>query len=233
MKWVTRTHVGLVRQLNEDTVFAGDGVFGIADGMGGHNAGEVASRMAADRLLERLHGREPSLDQLKAALIDVNRAVFTEQISRKEYSGMGTTLTALWEGSGAVFVGHIGDSRAYLLRAGALRQVTEDHSLVQEMVTQGIITKEEAAVHPYRNMITRAVGTDPYVESDCFAEEKLPGDVWLVCSDGLSNYVPEGEMETFLLTLPAEKAADRLLETALKNGGKDNVSFLIAEVSEP
>ncbi len=231
MNWVTRTHVGLVRLLNEDTVFADGSLYGVADGMGGHNAGEVASRLAADRMMERLHGKTPSQDLMKAALIDVNRAVFTEQTSHKEYSGMGTTLTVLWEGDQEVFIGHIGDSRAYLLRDGSLKQITRDHSLVQEMLSQGLITREEALVHPYRNVITRAVGTDPYVESDCFTLEKTNGDIWLLCSDGLSNFVSDEEMERTLITQDLETAADSLLQTALQNGGRDNISLLIAEVS--
>ncbi len=231
MNWVTRTHVGLVRLLNEDTVFADGSLYGVADGMGGHNAGEVASRLAADKMMERLHGKTPSQDLMKAALIDVNRAVFTEQNSHKEYSGMGTTLTVLWEGDNEVFIGHIGDSRAYLLRDGSLKQITRDHSLVQEMLSQGLITREEALVHPYRNVITRAVGTDPYVESDCLTLEKNNGDIWLLCSDGLSNFVSDVEMERTLITQDLETAADSLLLTALQNGGRDNISLLIAEVS--
>ncbi len=231
MNWVTRTHVGLVRLLNEDTVFADGSLYGVADGMGGHNAGEVASRLAADRMMERLHGKTPSQDLMKAALIDVNRAVFTEQTSHKEYSGMGTTLTVLWEGDNEVFIGHIGDSRAYLLRDGSLKQITRDHSLVQEMLSQGLITREEALIHPYRNVITRAVGTDPYVESDCFTLEKNNGDIWLLCSDGLSNFVSDEEMERTLIMQDLETAADSLLQTALQNGGRDNISLLIAEVS--
>ena len=231
MNWVTRTHVGLVRMLNEDTVFADSGLYGVADGMGGHNAGEIASRIAADRMMERLHGKTPSQDLMKAALIDVNRAVFTEQVSHKEYSGMGTTLTVLWEGSDAVYIGHIGDSRAYLLRDGILKQITQDHSLVQEMVSQGLITREEALVHPYRNVITRAVGTDPYVESDCLTIDKRPGDIWLLCSDGLSNFVSDDLMEKILNDQTRDAAADLLLQTALQNGGRDNISLLIAEVS--
>lgn len=231
MIWVTRTHVGLVRRLNEDTVFADNGLYGVADGMGGHNAGEIASRIAADRMMERLHGKKPSKETLKAAMIDVNRAVFTEQVSHQEYSGMGTTLTALWEGENEVFIGHIGDSRAYLLRDGVLTQITQDHSLVQEMVSQGLITRQEALVHPYRNVITRAVGTDPYVESDCMSVEKNKGDIWLLCSDGLSNFVPEQEIGQTLAEQNLDMAADSLLRTALRNGGKDNISLLIAEVS--
>ena len=231
MNWVTRTHVGLVRLLNEDTVFADGSLYGVADGMGGHNAGEVASRLAADRMMERLHGKTPSQDLMKAALIDVNRAVFTEQTSHKEYSGMGTTLTVLWEGDQEIFIGHIGDSRAYLLRDGSLKQITRDHSLVQEMLSQGLITREEALVHPYRNVITRAVGTDPYVESDCLTLEKNNGDIWLLCSDGLSNFVSDEEMERTLISQNLETAADSLLQTALQNGGRDNISLLIAEVS--
>ena len=207
MIWVTRTHVGLVRLLNEDTVFADTPLYGVADGMGGHNAGEVASRLAADRMMERLHGKEPSQELMKAALIDVNRAVFSEQISHQEYSGMGTTLT------------------------GSLSQITRDHSLVQEMVSQGLITREEALVHPYRNVITRAVGTDPYVESDCLTLEKSKGDIWLLCSDGLSNFVSDEVIERTLKEQALDPAADTLLQTALQNGGRDNISLLIAEVS--
>ena len=231
MIWVTRTHVGLVRLLNEDTVFADTPPYGVADGMGGHNAGEVASRLAADRMMERLHGKEPSQELMKAALIDVNRAVFSEQVSHQEYSGMGTTLTVLWEGETNVYLGHIGDSRAYLLRDGSLSQVTRDHSLVQEMVSQGLITREEALVHPYRNVITRAVGTDPYVESDCLTLEKSKGDIWLLCSDGLSNFVSDEVIERTLKEQALDPAADTLLQTALQNGGRDNISLLIAEVS--
>ena len=231
MNWVTRTHVGLVRLLNEDTVFADGSLYGVADGMGGHNAGEVASRLAADRMMERLHGKEPSQELMKAALIDVNRAVFSEQVSHQEYSGMGTTLTVLWEGETNVYLGHIGDSRAYLLRDGSLSQVTRDHSLVQEMVSQGLITREEALVHPYRNVITRAVGTDPYVESDCLTLEKSKGDIWLLCSDGLSNFVSDEVIERTLKEQALDPAADTLLQTALQNGGRDNISLLIAEVS--
>lgn len=231
MIWVTRTHVGLVRLLNEDTVFADPPVYGVADGMGGHNAGEVASRLAADRMMERLHGKAPSQELMKAALIDVNRAVFSEQVSHKEYSGMGTTLTVLWEGETEVYLGHIGDSRAYLLRDGSLSQITRDHSLVQEMVSQGLITREEALVHPYRNVITRAVGTDPYVESDCLSLDKNKGDIWLLCSDGLSNFVADDVIERTLKEQALDPAADTLLQTALQNGGRDNISLLIAEVS--
>ena len=230
MKWVTRTHVGNVRKSNQDTVVLGQHVYGVADGMGGHLAGDIASRMAADLLTEMLQDREPSPDALKQCVQDMNLRVYERQLDDPALSGMGTTLTVIWDSPDCLYLAHVGDSRAYLLRNGDFRQVTDDHSLVGEMIRSGLLTPEEAAVHPYRHMITRAVGTDPDVEPDILTLDKAASDRWLICSDGLSGCVSDGTLRD-LLTLPdMAEAADRMLEQALGNGGQDNITLVILEV---
>ena len=230
MKWVSRTHVGNVRPTNQDTVIIGPSLYGVADGMGGHLAGDIASRMTGDLLTAALNGLEPMADTLAQAIGDINAQVYAQQKSDETLRGMGTTLTALWESESDVFLAHIGDSRAYLLRGGEFRQVTQDHSVVAEMMREGLLTEKEAASHPYRHMITRAVGTDPQVDADIQTLDKLPGDRWLICSDGLSGCVSREEMADALAHLSLQEAADRLLRLALTHGGQDNISLVITEV---
>ena len=136
----------------------------------------------------------------------------------------------LWEAEDAVFVAHIGDSRAYLLRNGELRQVTDDHSVVAEMMREGLLTEEEASRHPYRHMITRAVGTDQLVTADILTFDKQPGDRWLICSDGLSGCVPTADLIENLTSFDLPEAADRLLQLALTRGGQDNITLVLTEV---
>ena len=145
---------------------------------------------------------------------------------------MGTTLTVLWAGEREMYLAHVGDSRAYLMREGSFVQVTRDHSLVQELVEQGVLTQEQAAHHPMRNVITRAVGTDETIEVDLLTRERRKGDLWLLCSDGLSGMVPDEEMAGILRESAPEAAADRLLRAALDHGGRDNVSFVIVKDEE-
>ena len=230
MKWVSRTHVGNVRPTNQDTVIIGPSLYGVADGMGGHLAGDIASRMTGDLLTAAPNGLEPRTDTLAQAIGDINAQVYARQASDETLRGMGTTLTALWESESGVFLAHIGDSRAYLLRGGEFRQVTQDHSVVAEMMREGLLTEKEAASHPYRHMITRAVGTDPQVDADIQTLDKLPGDRWLICSDGLSGCVSREEMADALARLSLQEAADRLLRLALTHGGQDNISLVITEV---
>ncbi|MBQ8082118.1 MAG: Stp1/IreP family PP2C-type Ser/Thr phosphatase [Clostridia bacterium] len=231
MKWVSRTHIGNVRSSNQDTLIIGSSVYGVADGMGGHRGGDVASHMAATELLSLLGDKEPSEEGLREAVKLVNTAIYNRQLNEPELSGMGTTLTVLWESENALLLAHVGDSRAYLLHEGALRQISEDHSLVGEMLRNGVLSKEAAAHHPYKNMITRAVGTDPLVEVDCLTLPKEQGDVWLLCSDGLSNYIPDSELQETLTLHTLEEAADLLLRAALDRGGQDNITLVIAEVA--
>ncbi len=234
MRTVSRTDIGHVRATNQDALIEQHGrfgLYGVADGMGGHKAGDIASKMAVLLLGRMLENVEPEETALRGCVDQVNRAVYLEQEKDETLRGMGTTLTVLWEGDHDILVGHVGDSRAYLWRDGVIRQVTMDHSMVAEMVRDGALTPEEALRHPYRHVITRALGTAETVETDVIRVEKKLGDRWLVCSDGLSEYVTEQEMSQRLATLSLEDAADALLLRALSLGGRDNVTLLLAEVS--
>jgi len=227
------THTGLVRKQNEDTVRVSqlvDGLYILADGMGGHLAGEVASSMAADVLERTLKDRQPTTESLREAILQANAQVFKKQLNEPEMRGMGTTLTVLWEGADYVYIGHVGDSRAYLLRGRTFRQMTEDHSMVGELLRSGAITEEAARTHPYRNVITQAVGTDEKLQPDVFRIIKNKGDLWLLCSDGLTDMVEDaGIVETLIAAQPKE-AVLRLLQLALDGGGKDNISAMLLEV---
>ena len=202
----------------------------IADGMGGHLAGDIASRMTADLLAEALKGLEPRTDTLQESIGRINEQVFERQKNDVSLRGMGTTLTVLWEADEVIYCAHVGDSRAYLLRGGELRQVTLDHSMVAELMREGLITAEEAAVHPYRHIITRAVGTDPTVEADIITETKTPGDRWLICSDGLTGAVSDIVLKEHMEKYELQEAADRLLALALEQGGQDNITLVLTEV---
>ena len=227
-----RTHAGLVRPNNQDTLLLSGRLYGVADGMGGHNGGEVASQGAVTVLRDILSGHEPCEKWLETGIQAANRRLYEQQNQDAALSGMGTTVTVLWDGDSDVFIGHVGDSRAYLFRDGALSQVTQDHSVVAEMMRQGILTKEKAKKHPYRNVITRAVGTASGIEIDIHCRDKKPEDIWLICSDGLYGMVEEPDMEAVLRTMPLEEAAEQLLKMALDNGGRDNVSLVLLKVAE-
>ncbi len=233
MKAVSRTHIGNVRPSNQDALLMQPGeygLFGVADGMGGHKAGDVASQMAVQLVKEVLENRRPSESLLRAAIEKANESIFEAQLEDEALHGMGTTVTVIWEDEDRVLLGHVGDSRAYLLRDGEITQVSQDHSMVAELVRGGHITPEEARRHPYRNIITRAVGTGADVTVDVTELEKQAGDVYLICSDGLSEYVEEETMREILLEMPLNEAADTLLQLALEGGGRDNISLVLAEV---
>ena len=222
-----RTDVGRVRRTNQDALIIGNGLAGVADGMGGHNGGEIASADTRDGLLREIKGKKPDPELLQEAVRKINLEIWEHQERDAALTGMGTTLTLLWPSENEVLVAQVGDSRAYLLRGGELRQVTDDHSLVGDMVRKGVLTEEQAACHPMRNYITRAVGTDDTVEVDIFREERKAGDRWLVCSDGLYGQMTRDVLKELLSLENQEEAADRLLQTALDNGGKDNISLVL------
>lgn len=229
-----RTHIGNVRASNQDALLVLEGPCGlycVADGMGGHQAGDVASRMAVEELTAALGGKKPSEKLLRLGIQEANRRIFDAQMQDEALSGMGTTLTMIWEDKRRVLLGHVGDSRAYRLRDGVLQQVSRDHSLVAQMVRDGLLTPEEAARHPYRNIITRALGTDESVEADILELDKRPGDLYLICSDGLTEYVPDEGLKQILTGARMEDAADTLLRLALEGGGRDNISLVLAEVA--
>ena len=237
MKVYSMTDIGRVRQLNEDSFYQpehGERFCAVADGMGGHNAGEVASALAVKTYADYMRGVERiTAEALRASVVRANDAVYRASQESPEVSGMGTTFSALaMEGKNA-FIAHVGDSRIYLVRRGALMQVTMDHTLVEEMVLKGLITVREARVHPKRNIITRALGTEPRVQIDMTQLALRPGDVFFLCSDGLTNHVPEREILTTAMSdLGWQEKLRRLVGIALENGGQDNITAMFAVYEE-
>ena len=229
-----RTDVGKVRANNQDAPIVSEKLrlYGVADGMGGHKGGEVASTSARDDLLRELEGKTPSVAALSGAIEEVNRQIYHQQEHDDAPTGMGTTLSVLWMSDNFVYIGHVGDSRVYLLRDGEFKQMTLDHSLVEQLVREGVLTEEEAQNHPMRNIITRAIGTDESVEVDVVVEERRKGDLWLACSDGLHGLVDDRQMRDALRQYAPEKAADVLLKAALDAGGRDNVTLVIVHDGE-
>ncbi|NLG57040.1 MAG: Stp1/IreP family PP2C-type Ser/Thr phosphatase [Clostridiales bacterium] len=229
---ISRTDPGKVRPSNQDALLQTAGpyaLFAVADGMGGHRGGNIASAMAVDCLSEIDNQSPPEEEALKAAFDRANRLIWERQRQDENLSGMGTTLTALWEGADYVLLGHVGDSRAYLYRDGVLRQMSADHSLVGELLRSGMLNSEDARTYPYRNIVTRAVGTDQALESDIARVDKLPGDRWLLCSDGLTEYASQ-EAITRAMALALSEAAEQLMALALSGGGRDNITLMFLEV---
>jgi protein phosphatase len=227
------TDPGRRRRHNEDSYVCRPPLFAVADGVGGAQAGEVASRLAATALQEDsgADGSDPRR-RVDALVQEANRRVYERQTQDAAASGMGTTITvALVEGD-AVWIGHVGDSRAYVIRAGALEQLTEDHSLVAELVRSGKLSPEEAETHPQRSVVTRALGSDPNVDVDTFEIEAEPGDLFLLCSDGLTSMVGDetilGEIDQNRNDLQA--AAKALVRAANRGGGEDNITVVFFEV---
>ncbi len=227
-----RTDVGKVRATNQDALVSGDGLWGVADGMGGHNGGETASAGAKDALLELLAGKEPSTEALREAFTEVNARLFRQQKQETRLAGMGTTLTVLWFAPEKVLVGHVGDSRAYRLREGEWEQLTSDHSLVAELRRAGVLTPEQAENHPMRNVITRAVGTEEGIETEIVEAERRKGDRYLVCSDGLHGMVSDPELKRMLASGTPESACGQMVDAALAAGGRDNISVVVLHDQE-
>ncbi len=224
-----RTDVGRIRMNNQDAVILGNGLAGVADGMGGHKGGEIASAGLRDGLLRETANCRPDMEKLREAVLTVNRELWEKQENDSSLSGMGTTLTVIWPAAKEMIIGQVGDSRAYLLRGGELTQVTEDHSMVADMVRKGVLTEEQAACHPMRNYITRAVGTEETVETDLTTHDRKQGDRWLICSDGLYGMMTRNDLLRMMMTENLEEAADQLLAAALENGGKDNISLVLIQ----
>jgi protein phosphatase len=226
------TDVGRVREGNEDAYLVDDatGLVAVADGMGGHRAGEVASATALEALRAAITSGRP----LRESIEDANDAVFTKSRTDQDLHGMGTTLTAgTLVAGGTLLVGHVGDSRAYLLHDGELRQITEDHSLVEELVREGRLTADEAAVHPQRSIITRALGLDLAVEVDVYPVELAPGDRLLLCSDGLTGMVqPDDIAATLRRESDPHRAAAQLVDLANHAGGEDNITVVVVAVTD-
>jgi serine/threonine protein phosphatase PrpC len=231
------SHAGMVRPDNEDAFIADDGVFLVADGMGGHQAGEVASALAVDTLREAKARGLTSVIEVERSVRDANSAIRHHAAETIDRAGMGTTLTgfvvldAADDTTPQLAVTNVGDSRTYLFRDRRLVQLTVDHSYVQELVRTGQITEQEARFHPRRNIVTRALGIDHNVAVDAWVRACVRGDRYLVCSDGLVDEVPDHEIEALLdgVTDP-QVAADQLVQMANRHGGRDNVTVIVVDV---
>lgn len=243
MKAIGISDIGRCRKNNEDAIFVPSkedelqNLFIVADGMGGCNAGEVASSLAIEAFLtyikaERLHySEDDTADLLVGAMVAANKAVFEKSNTDIEFAQMGTTLVAMTIYDNKAYVVYVGDSRAYLFRKKHLRALTTDHSYVMELVKMGSITMEQASLHPKRNVITRAVGIRDCVEADCVVERLEKGDLLLLCSDGLTNMIKEDEIAEILgKRISLEKKTQRLVEFANQNGGHDNISLILVDI---
>lgn len=230
----------MIRSGNEDNFFAEAddrrGVFVVADGMGGHAAGEVASEMAVQIVARQLLGLttvvgKESSDRLANAMRDANRAIYDRMLAEVDKQGMGTTASVLVVSDNQFLIGQIGDSRIYLLRDGALTQLTKDHSYVQEQVDAGLLTPEQARYHPYSNVITRCVGASENVEADIYEGEMKPGDVYLLASDGLTGMVDDRRLQAMLLARSGPgRIVDALIAEANGRGGLDNITAIVIQV---
>lgn len=240
------THIGMVRSSNQDSFCAllapdaplgSDALLAVADGMGGRPAGDVASAMAIERLLSRLQepDRQQALDDgqraglLGEAMHALNRDVF-QAASKPETRGMGTTLTVAMVAASSLAIGHVGDSRAYLLRGGQLHQPTADHNWAEEEIRRGNLDRDAARTHPGRNMLTRAIGTSPQVEVDVLVLQVQAEDTILLCSDGLHGLVSDEEIAKVLQEQTPPEAAKTLVNKANEQGGHDNVTVVIARM---
>jgi PPM family protein phosphatase len=254
LRWGSATDPGRIRPDNEDNLLAAPRVFAVADGMGGHRAGEVASALAIDLLRSRLSEPGADLDDVVSAIAEANGDIYRAALDNPAQQGMGTTITALIVISDGRSDGpdeadaeasataeapelfaliNVGDSRTYLLRHRRLRRVTVDHSYVQELVTTGHITDDEARTHPRRNIVTRALGIDPSVRVDAWTLPIVRGDRFLLCSDGLVDEVRDDAINDVLTTIPdAQSAADELVALANREGGRDNVTVVVVDVLE-
>jgi serine/threonine protein phosphatase PrpC len=227
----SRTNVGLKRKINEDSILVGTdrGLWVVADGMGGHEAGEIASTMVTDalRCLPECNDLDDFIAQAVEALQQVNRDLINLARSGEGKQTIGTTVVGVAIEDGAFRCFWLGDSRAYLLRDGEISRLSHDHSLVQNLVDAGMLKPEEAETHENANLITRAVGVAEKVEVDVVSGEARSGDIFLLASDGLTRVVPDPEIAAELQLAPAGEAADRLIEMVLERGAPDNVSLII------
>ncbi len=244
MLTATLSNIGRVRQVNEDQCWVGAlgggiAIAVVADGMGGHQAGDVASQTAVDtfRGAFEQHAEKQSLSEqegkmlIRQAIAEANETIYAMASRNDRYHNMGTTVVAALMLPGTAVIGHVGDSRAYRVGASGIEQLTLDHSLVNELVRSGQLSAEEAVNHPRRNVLTRAVGTDPEVDIDVQSVEWRPEDVLLLCSDGLSNMVSDGRIAEVVTddSLALEDKAEHLIQLALDGGGDDNITVVLLQ----
>lgn len=233
LRWAAVTDQGHVRSNNEDSHFASDQLLVVADGMGGMAAGDLASRIAIEAMvsLDALIPTEHQMDALHRALEIANGRIAEMVATDPSLAGMGTTLTAVLFNGERAAMAHVGDSRAYLLRDGRLNQLTKDDTYVQMLVDQGLIKPEEAAAHPRRAVVTRVLQGEPVTPAYVIVEPQR-GDRWLLCSDGLTGVVADPVLEEELRTIADPKScAERLIDLALRGGGPDNITVIVADVT--
>jgi serine/threonine protein phosphatase PrpC len=230
---IQRTDTGLQRRGNEDSSYARAPVFVVADGMGGAQAGEVASKIAVTAFEQGLPDAGTPEERLVARVRAANAEIYERSQAEHESAGMGTTLTAAYLDEAHLVIAHVGDSRAYLFRDGKLKQLTQDHSLVGELVRRGKLTEEQAAEHPQRSIITRALGPEASVEVDTWTYPARAGDVLLLCSDGLTSMISEEQIGQILASAPGlDRAADALIAAANEAGGRDNITVVLVRLEE-
>jgi len=233
-----RSDVGQVRSNNEDTLIEEPtmGLFGVCDGLGGHAAGEVASSIAAKTLQEFAQKASDSPDgTLESGIQEANRRILSDQAVNPEHRGMGTTVTSLWlvpENSGSGWIGHVGDSRMYLQREDKLEQLTEDHSPVFRLFKQGVLTKDQMQQHPQKNLLDRSLGVFPQVKADVLSVPLISDDIFLICTDGLTDALSDQEIQSVLTTCPISDAADQLTAMANEKGGLDNITLVLVQILE-
>ena len=234
-RFSARSDTGRRRFNNEDSYVCDPPLFAIADGVGGAQAGEVASRLAAAALGERLPGSQGE-DVLVALVAEANRRIYERSSGDPEVAGMGTTVTVLLvdEAAGTIALGHVGDSRAYVFRGGELTQLTDDHSLVGELVRSGRLTPEDAEQHPHRSVITRVVGTESTVDVDIETIRPEPDDIYILCSDGLTDMLPDALVAATVANAhdDPDGVADALVAAANQAGGIDNITVIVFEIEE-
>ena len=227
----SRTDIGCLRDHNEDSLVVAPPLFAVADGMGGHAAGEVASEIAV-RVLSELAPEHPDVEALGRAIEEANRAVIQAAREGRGRQGMGTTMTAAMLEGERLVIAQVGDSRAYLLHQGKLQQLTRDHSLMADMIEAGQLTPEEARTHPQRSVITRALGSDAHLHPDIYEINVETGDRLLICSDGLSGMIFDDQIENTLRRVQdPQRCASQLVNEAIAAGGHDNVTVIVADVT--
>lgn len=237
LRFQAKSDVGLVRRNNEDAYVSilSQRLGAVCDGLGGHLAGEIASRIAAEALRENLLANVPddSPAQIRKALQEANRQILEDQRKNPEHLGMGTTVSLLWfpyADRAEAWIGHIGDSRIYRLRDGELLQLTCDHSPIFRLFQEGKLTKDDLRRHPQKNLIERSLGLSAALEADVFSTELLEGDLYLLCSDGLSDFVSDRDISRALAENEWEQLSEALVEAALEAGGFDNITVVMAQV---
>ncbi len=228
-----KTDTGRQRRDNEDNAFVRAPLFVVADGMGGAQAGEVASALAVEEFQQELPEEGSVEERLSNRIREANRRIYERSRREHEHAGMGTTLTAVYVDDDGLAVAHVGDSRAYIFRDGTLTRLTQDHSLVEELVRQGKLTEEQAAEHPQRSIITRALGIELDVEVDTWSYPARAGDVVLLCSDGLTSMIGEDRITDILSSEPnLDRAGDRLIAAANEAGGRDNITVVLFRLED-